>query len=90
MGCIISNNKDIHIYSMDEVSRHNKHGDVWIIIDNYVYDVTDFLSIHPGGGLPFINNAGDDVSHIFKMFRSHRSKSVQSKLKTMKIGKISK
>lgn len=37
-------------YTMDDVEIHDEEDDCWIVIDNKVYDVTDFLDEHPGGG----------------------------------------
>ena len=87
MGCIQPSHT-YQVYKIEDVAKHNKEGDLWIIIDNKVYDVTKFIKVHPGGKLPFINNAGEDVSHIIKMFRSHQTSQVKKKLNTMKIGKI--
>jgi len=35
-------------FSAAEVAKHNK-GDLWIIVDEDVYDVTKFQDEHPGG-----------------------------------------
>lgn len=35
-------------FSLDEVAKHNKSDDCWVIIHGKVYDVTKFLSEHPG------------------------------------------
>jgi cytochrome b involved in lipid metabolism len=37
------------VFNKEEVSLHNKENDCWLIIDSKVYDVTKFLSAHPGG-----------------------------------------
>lgn len=34
-------------YSKEEVERHNREIDAWIIIQNKVYDITKFISQHP-------------------------------------------
>ena len=51
--------------SPQEVARHNKPDDCWVVIDNYVYDVTFFLPNHPGGEDVIRANAGKDVSAVF-------------------------
>ena len=33
-------------YSLAEVARHNSPDDCWLVIDNQVYEVTDYLSKH--------------------------------------------
>ncbi|KAF8450979.1 acyl-CoA dehydrogenase/oxidase [Boletus edulis BED1] len=36
-------------FTVDEVAQHNKQGDLWIVIDAKVYDLTRFADLHPGG-----------------------------------------
>lgn len=35
--------------SAAEVAEHGSIDDCWLIINNKVYDVTDYISLHPGG-----------------------------------------
>eukprot|EP00276_Gloeochaete_wittrockiana_P019051 CAMPEP_0184356640 /NCGR_PEP_ID=MMETSP1089-20130417/103960_1 /TAXON_ID=38269 ORGANISM="Gloeochaete wittrockiana, Strain SAG46.84" /NCGR_SAMPLE_ID=MMETSP1089 /ASSEMBLY_ACC=CAM_ASM_000445 /LENGTH=41 /DNA_ID= /DNA_START= /DNA_END= /DNA_ORIENTATION= len=37
-------------YTLAEISKHTSDNDCWILIHGKVYDVTDFLDDHPGGG----------------------------------------
>lgn len=36
-------------YSRDEVAQHTQEGDIWVIIENDVYNLSQFLQEHPGG-----------------------------------------
>jgi cytochrome b involved in lipid metabolism len=29
--------------------QHNKEGDLWVIVDSIVYDLSKFAALHPGG-----------------------------------------
>ncbi|KAJ9093821.1 hypothetical protein QFC20_007034 [Naganishia adeliensis] len=54
------------LISMREVEKHNTRDDCWVVIQGYVYDVTDFLSLHPGGAGVILQHAGDDATEVFK------------------------
>lgn len=41
--------KNLPKYTMDEIARHNTIADLWVVIDNDVYDMTEFQHKHPGG-----------------------------------------
>lgn len=36
-------------FTRAEVARHNKKGDLWIVCDTAVYDLSKFAALHPGG-----------------------------------------
>ena len=40
---------DQKLLSVQQISGHNTPEDCWIVVDNQVWDVTDFLEEHPGG-----------------------------------------
>ncbi|KAE8209549.1 hypothetical protein CF327_g6486 [Tilletia walkeri] len=58
--------------SRDEVAKHNKTGDLWIIIDAQVYNVSKFAALHPGGEAVLLDEeiAGQDATEAF--FGLHR------------------
>ncbi len=53
------------VVSEEELKMHDKKHDLWIAVNGYVYDVTNFLSKHPGTEKPFIYYAGVDASDGF-------------------------
>ena len=52
-------------YTMDEVSKHNQASDCWLVIDNQVYDVTKFVSGHPGGKA-ILEGCGKEATQLFE------------------------
>lgn len=40
------------IFSQAEVAGHKKPDDLWVIVDEDVYDLTKFQAEHPGEWLP--------------------------------------
>eukprot|EP00450_Noctiluca_scintillans_P029453 CAMPEP_0194549464 /NCGR_PEP_ID=MMETSP0253-20130528/95220_1 /TAXON_ID=2966 /ORGANISM="Noctiluca scintillans" /LENGTH=399 /DNA_ID=CAMNT_0039396893 /DNA_START=22 /DNA_END=1219 /DNA_ORIENTATION=- len=52
---------------MEEVAKHNKKGDVWVVLNGRVLNVSNFLSQHPGGELAILTFAGKDATAEFDM-----------------------
>ncbi|KAL1961062.1 hypothetical protein VTO42DRAFT_4950 [Malbranchea cinnamomea] len=52
-------------YSKDAVAAHNKPNDLWVVIDEDVYDLTKFQDEHPGGKKILQRVAGKDASKQF-------------------------
>ncbi|XP_023031028.1 cytochrome b5 isoform X1 [Drosophila willistoni] len=53
--------------SLATVKEHNKPEDLWVIIEDKVYDVTKFQNEHPGGEDSLIEVAGRDGTREFLM-----------------------
>ena len=51
--------------TLDEVKKHNKETDAWMVIDNKVYDVTKYMDKHPGGKEAILRYAGKDATKAF-------------------------
>jgi cytochrome b involved in lipid metabolism len=45
-------------FTFEEVEKHNKKDDCWMIIHGKVYDVTNFLVEHPGGEEVMLESKG--------------------------------
>jgi len=57
-------------FPLEEVKKHNKDSDCWVILHNEVYDVTKFLNDHPGGKKAIMLYAGKDATTEFDMLHS--------------------
>ncbi|ODV92754.1 hypothetical protein CANCADRAFT_23179 [Tortispora caseinolytica NRRL Y-17796] len=59
-------------YSMEDVAKHNKKDDCWVVVKGVVMDVTKFLPDHPGGENAIVNFAGRDATEEFEMLHEDR------------------
>ncbi|KAJ9303142.1 hypothetical protein DTO271G3_516 [Paecilomyces variotii] len=54
-------------FSMEEVAKHNKKDDLWIVVKGVVLDVTNWLDEHPGGAQALFSHMGRDATEEFEM-----------------------
>jgi cytochrome b involved in lipid metabolism len=80
-------NAEKPVYTWAEVRKHNKKNDCWIVINNLVYNVTNFQKQHPGGSRLFHLYAGQDASEVFNAFHKEFDK-VSKYSKLYLIGQI--
>ena len=57
--------RDTRSFTAEEVGRHTKEDDVWIILKGKVYDVTPYVNEHPGGAAILRNAGGDSTEGFF-------------------------
>jgi len=79
-------------YTAANVAKHNSANDCWMIIDSKVYDLTNYLTQHPGGEQTILQYCGQDGSVGFAtkdVGRSHSSYANQL-LAQFYIGDLSK
>lgn len=57
--------------SVEDVEKHNnlKTG-VWVVINGQVYDLTSFITLHPGGAKIILKYAGKNASAIFNKYHA--------------------
>lgn len=40
------------LFSKEDVAAHKKPDDLWVVVDDDVYNLTDFQTEHPGRSIP--------------------------------------
>lgn len=65
-------------FTKDDVASHNKADNLWIIVDEEVYDLTKFQDDHPGGKKILQRVGGKDAS---KQFWKYHNASILKKYK---------
>ncbi len=60
----------LKVFTADEVAKHNTFGDLWLIVDNKVYDVSKFANVHPGGKHILLDVPNNDATEYFYAFHA--------------------
>ncbi|PWN27814.1 putative OSM1-fumarate reductase [Jaminaea rosea] len=55
-------------YTLEEVAKHTEKGDQWVVVEDKVLHVDDFLPDHPGGAKAIEMFAGKDATEGFLQF----------------------
>merc|ERR1719203_1784505 len=78
--------KTMQTYTEDEVAKHCTREDAWIIVNDRVFDVTKFQTLHPGGKQPLLEWAGKDCTEVF--YSLHRSEVLDKYMEKLCIGTL--
>jgi cytochrome b involved in lipid metabolism len=76
------------VFTLDEVKKHNKKGDAWTLIENKVYNISSWISKHPGGEI-IMQAVGKDATQLFNS-RDHPSYVKKTILPKYYIGTLKK
>lgn len=74
-------------YSWEEVQKHTKRGDQWIVVERKVYDVSQWVKKHPGGLRILGHYAGEDATEAFTAFHPNLQL-VRKYMKPLLIGEL--
>jgi len=54
------------VYTEQDIASHNKKGNLWIAIAGHVYNISEFISDHPGGEEILLDVGGRDATKDFE------------------------
>lgn len=78
-----------YTYDASEVARHNNPtAGYWLTINGNVYDVTEFVHLHPGGRQIIVSNAGTDASDEWEAVNHHLDSEIAAMLDMYKMGAV--
>lgn len=56
-----------YYHTWEEIIEHDKRGDCWAVVHGKVYDLTNFVDIHPGGEIIY-DGAGGDCTPMWESY----------------------
>jgi sulfite oxidase len=80
---------ELPTFSKDEVAKHRtKDTGIWVTYKDGVYDVTEWVDIHPGGASRLMLAAGGPIDPFWAMYAQHNTDQVQSILEEYRLGNL--
>ncbi|EED24630.1 nitrate reductase, putative [Talaromyces stipitatus ATCC 10500] len=73
-------------FTREEIEKHHKEDDCWIVINGKVYDATSVLNWHPGGKAPIMAHAGRAHADTTEEFESIHDDYAEQKLSECVLG----
>jgi sulfite reductase (NADPH) flavoprotein alpha-component len=76
-------------FEASDVVLHNddEHG-YWLVVDGMVYDMSEFVNLHPGGKKIIVESAGMDASREYRAVLHHENSEIEAMLSMYKIGPV--
>ena len=71
-------------YKWEEISKHRRRRDCWLLIDGKVYDVSNFE--HPGGWATLVRASRNDATDPFFDIEGHKSDRTKQQMEKLQIG----
>lgn len=81
-------NDNLTPISLNQLAKHYKEEDGWILINRTIYDVTKFIQYHPGGVEILKSYLGRNCTDAFNSIPAHSSRKIDNILKKYEIGKL--
>ncbi|KAI0560140.1 NADPH-cytochrome p450 reductase [Gracilaria domingensis] len=78
----------VKTYSRAEVAEHRTSNDCWVTFRDGVYDISQYLQVHPGGPKLLLEKGGQDITADFETSHGADNYRVASMLHAYKIGHL--
>ncbi|KAH7066591.1 hypothetical protein BKA63DRAFT_495511 [Paraphoma chrysanthemicola] len=75
-------------FTRQEIEKHDREDDCWIVVDGKVYDATSVMQWHPGGKAAVLGHAGKVHAETTSEFESIHDGYAYQKLKECVIGTV--
>ncbi|XP_072386052.1 sulfite oxidase-like isoform X2 [Diabrotica undecimpunctata] len=81
--------KGLPDYTIEEVAKHKTRDTrVWVTFHKGVYDITDYLNVHPGGADILMMAAGGPLDPYWEIYTQHLTNSTYVILEKYRIGNL--
>ncbi|XP_044851409.1 sulfite oxidase, mitochondrial isoform X3 [Mauremys mutica] len=78
------------VFTRQEVGRHRSLAErVWVTYGGEVFDITDFVELHPGGKSKILLAAGGALEPFWALYAVHSQEHVLEILRAYKVGELS-
>ncbi|KAI0204385.1 Oxidoreductase, molybdopterin-binding domain-containing protein [Astrocystis sublimbata] len=75
-------------YRLAEIKEHHSKSDrPWVVYENKVYDITEWVGAHPGGEV-ILRAAGGSIEQYWDIFAIHKTQYVREILDQYVVGKV--
>jgi len=75
-------------YTWEQVRTEVANGQILVVVDNLVHDVTQFAPTHPGGEKMLSTKAGTNVTELFDGGAYNHSYAARNLLSMFRVGRI--
>lgn len=84
----VSNSNNQTTYTISQVSEKNNKSACWTIIEDKVYDITNYIPNHPGGEKEILQICGKDGSQLFAKPQEHKEGEASKFLAKLYLGNL--
>lgn len=84
----VSNPNNQTTYTISQVAEKNTRSSCWTIIEDKVYDITNYIPNHPGGEKEILQICGKDGSKLFAQPQEHKEGEANKSLAKLYLGNL--